>query len=222
MCELLLLATTSCLANNIYSLRDLLGIDVHRERTVTTEFLCFHDIPVDIARSPDSSWITIPAERQRRRRRERRQKRCCRAGVLVRLRRQPHKPPLPSVFLTNARSLANKMDELNLQIATNNRVKDSCILLITETWLHSSISDAAIKLADRTAHRPDRTSDSTISSHCSPDLEYVTVKCRPFYLPREFNVVIITAVYIPPDANASLALGRLHDIISSQQSMYQS
>lgn len=39
------------------------------------------------------------------------------------------------------------------------------------------------------------------------------MKCRPFYLPREFTVVFLTAVYIPPQANAKLALASLHDAI---------
>ena len=115
---------------------------------------------MDIARRPGSPWITIPAGRRRRRRRERKQKRGCRAGVLVRLRRRPNKPPLSSVFLTDVRSLANKMDELKLQAAMNNTVKDSCVLLFTETWLHSSIPDTAMELAGRTVHRHDRTRDS--------------------------------------------------------------
>ncbi|KAK3534494.1 hypothetical protein QTP86_016310, partial [Hemibagrus guttatus] len=106
------------------------------------------------------------------------------------------------------RSLTNMMDDLRLQTVTNNITKDSCILLITETWLHSSIPDTAIELTGYTAQRHDRTSDSgksrggglcmyvnnnwctntvTVDSHCSPDLE--TVKCRPIYLPREFTVV---------------------------------
>ena len=34
----------------------------------------------------------------------------------------------------------------------------------------------------------------------------MSVVCRPFYLPRELTVVIITTVYIPPDANISIAL----------------
>lgn len=72
----------------------------------------------------------------------------------------PHKPPLPSIFLTNARSLANKLDELKLQVALNKDIKDSCVMLIMETWLHSSIPDTAIELAGRTAHRHDRTRDS--------------------------------------------------------------
>ncbi|KAK3519478.1 hypothetical protein QTP70_031483 [Hemibagrus guttatus] len=165
----------------------------------------------------------------------------CRAGVLARLQKQPLRPPLPSLFLTNSRSLTNKMDELRLQTVTSNIIKDSCILLITVTWLHSSIPDSAIELTDYTAQCHDRTSDSnksrggglcmyvknnwctntvTVDSHCSPKLEYVTVKRRPIYLPREFTVIMITAVYIPPDANANLAIGHLHASICSQQCTY--
>ncbi len=32
-----------------------------------------------------------------------------------------------------------------------------------------------------------------VDTHCSPDLEYTSVKCRPFFLPRELTVVIIAA-----------------------------
>lgn len=88
-------------------------------------------------------------------------------------------------------------------------VENSCILLFTETWLQPSIPDEAIELAGRTAHRHNRSKNSgnnswctntkTVSSLCSSDLEFVTVKCRPIYLPREFTVVMVTAVYIPPD-----------------------
>ncbi|XP_078114190.1 LOW QUALITY PROTEIN: C-signal [Sander vitreus] len=41
---------------------------------------------------------------------------------LARVRKDPHKPPLPSMFLTNARSLANKMEELNLLTEGNRQV----------------------------------------------------------------------------------------------------
>lgn len=56
--------------------------------------------------------------------------------------------------------------------------------------------------------------------HCSPKFKYMTVKCRSIYLPWEFNTVLITAVYIPPDANANAALSQLHSSISNQQSCY--
>lgn len=39
------------------------------------------------------------------------------------------------------------------------------------------------------------------------------------YLPREFTVILLIAVYIPPDANASAATGHLYDV-NSQQSTY--
>lgn len=48
----------------------------------------------------------------------------------------------------------------------------------------------------------------------------LTLKCRPYYLPREFTVVFIVAVYIPPSANASMALGELHDHIGALQNKH--
>ncbi len=41
-----------------------------------------------------------------------------------------------------------------------------------------------------------------------------------FYLPREFNCVVIVAVYIPPSANAKHALNELHNAISEQQTTH--
>jgi hypothetical protein len=52
------------------------------------------------------------------------------------------------------------MDELKLQFAANKKIKDCCILLITETWLHSSIPDTATEITGCAAHRYDRNSDS--------------------------------------------------------------
>ena len=48
-------------------------------------------------------------------------------------------------------------------------------------------------------------------------LEFITVQCRPLYLPREFTIVMVTAVYIPPDANARTALCHLDNALSRQQ-----
>ncbi len=55
------------------------------------------------------------------------------------------------------------------------------------------------------------------SKHCSPLVEFMFVKCRPFYLPREFTAIVIVAVYIPPCANAKDALCELYSAISEQQ-----
>ena len=60
-----------------------------------------------------------------------------------------------------------------------------------------------------------------VHQNCSSDLEYIAVKCRPIYLRREFNVVMLTAVYIPLAANASSTLRLLQSVtISSQQRTY--
>ncbi len=44
--------------------------------------------------------------------------------------------------------------------------------------------------------------------------------CRPFWLPREFTEIIITAVYIPPQANTDQALKELYGNISEQETVY--
>ena len=132
-------------------------------------------------------------------RRERKQKRGCRAGLLARLRKQPNKPPLTSIFLANARSFVNKMDEMDLQLAKN-FMRDCSVMVITETWL----PDTAVQLTGRTIHRQDRSKDSgrqgekdsvymcttpgvsgsrITHSHCSTDIQVLSVMCRPFYLP---------------------------------------
>lgn len=52
------------------------------------------------------------------------------------------------------------------------------------------------------------------------DIEFLTVKCRPAYLPREFTVAIITAVYIPPSAETDVALDTLYRSICDLQSRH--
>jgi len=37
-----------------------------------------------------------------------------------------------------------------------------------------------------------------------PNLEYLAIYCRPFYLPWEFSKVIITAVYIPSQVDTTI------------------
>jgi hypothetical protein len=49
-----------------------------------------------------------------------------------------------------------------------------------------------------------------LKSFCLSDLEYITIKCRPYNLPREFSSVIVTAVYFPFQADTTTALKELH------------
>ncbi|KAI3364730.1 hypothetical protein L3Q82_000886 [Scortum barcoo] len=52
-----------------------------------------------------------------------------------------------------------------------------------------------------------------ISTGCSPDLEHLMIRCRPYYLPREFTSVVMTAVYVPPHADNNKAMDELYGVI---------
>ncbi len=115
---------------------------------------------------------------------------------------------------------------------------------LTETWMSAVVPDSAIELAGFSVHRSDRTKELTgksrgggvcffinnswcdernlhsIKSFCSPDLEFHMLLCRPFWLPREFTAIIITAVYIPPQANTDQALRELYGNISEQETAH--
>ncbi len=66
----------------------------------------------------------------------------------------------------------------------------------------------------------DPRSISILSRSCSPHLEYLSIICHPFSLPREFSSIIATAVYIPPQADTGLALSKLHDVLSGYINKY--
>jgi hypothetical protein len=59
-----------------------------------------------------------------------------------------------------------------------------------------------------------------LKSFCSPDLEFPTNKHQPYYLPRESSLVIVTAVYIPPQAETMTALKELHWTLCKLETIY--
>ncbi|KAK1889290.1 Ribose-phosphate pyrophosphokinase [Dissostichus eleginoides] len=117
--------TAFAYANIRYNRQELLDIGFQHKLPVLREFQRNHNIPDEVARSPGSPWIVVGPGRRHRRQRERKQKRGCRSGLLLRQRNQPHKPPLPSMYLTNARSIVHKTDDLELQLAGNTYALDS-------------------------------------------------------------------------------------------------
>ncbi len=151
-------------------------------------------------------WVAKSTRRRRRRKRGRR------AGVLVRLRRRAFRTPLPTILLANVQSLDNKLCELRARISYQRETRDCCVICLTETWMSAIVPDSAIELTGFSVHRSDRTKELTgksrgggvcfyinnswcnernihsIKSFCSPDLEFHTLLCRPFWLPREFTV----------------------------------
>ncbi len=175
-------------------------------------------------------------------RRERKQKRGKRGGIRARLVANPHKPAIPTIVLANVRSLDNKLDYIRLLRSTQRTVRDCCVFVFTETWLNNSVPDCAIQLEQLTCYRADRAlveggkrrdgglcvyinnvwcrDAVVVCKHCSPLVEFMIIKCRPFYLPREYTAILLVAVYIPPNNNRSEALNYLYQHISEQQTAH--
>ena len=63
---------TWCEAKHFYSHTELL-IGLRCQVAVTSDFQRNHNIPLDIARPPESPWIVVGPSKRRRRRQERKQ-----------------------------------------------------------------------------------------------------------------------------------------------------
>lgn len=136
-------------------------------------------------------------------------------------------PPLPSLYVSNTRSLTNKTDDLELLLSGHRYARDCCILLITETWLHDHIPDATVQLL----HRWDRNSCSgkrrggglciymhkgwcnnstVLKTHCSSGPGVYASKMQTFFFYPENSPLLLSLLSnIPPDANVSTALSLL-------------
>ena len=107
---------------------------------------------------PGQNWVTDQPTNARG---QRVRKRGRRGGALLRLRRRNLRPPLPSMFLSNVRSLRNKTDEFLCNLQTNRDYKHCSIFCFTETWLDATISDSAVQPPGLTIYRSDRSRDET-------------------------------------------------------------
>ncbi len=55
-----------------------------------------------------------------------------------------------------------------------------------------------------------------VTKHCSSLVDFMVVKCQPFYLLRVFTTIFIVAVYITPCANTKDTLREMYSVISKQ------
>lgn len=120
---------------------------------IREEFRHSNFIQIEITRPLGAPWIVVGLIRGRRWRMERRQKWECHFGLLSRLRKDTHKPPVPSMFLRNTSSLTHKMDKLELLTVE----KSLCMWLL---YLHPLIPDTAVQLAGCTGQCWDSNKDS--------------------------------------------------------------
>ena len=106
-------------ANITYKRLDLLRIGAQMESIVTSGFSGLQEtltlavanqtLPASILRSARHSWVPRPDMVLKRRCRDLKNPRGCREGLQARLKAAS--PAIPSLFLANMQSMANKMDE---------------------------------------------------------------------------------------------------------------
>ena len=128
---------------------------------------------------------------------------------------------------------------MSCRFSNDNDFKNCQVICLTETWLQERHSDNLLQPTGFSVFRSDRdlaitgkddgggvcfiinnqwcNSVKLISKGCTKNLEHLTLKCRPFYLPREFSSITITAVYIHPHANTKEALDDLNVIVSKYE-----
>lgn len=203
-------AQSSC-ANYSYSRQALLDIHVHYLNIGFGHPFDFNQL------SPEVIWTSGPSEsllltrRSQHRCRDRKQWRGKIGGLRAKLRLNPHRMALHSIFLANVCSLPGKLDELKIWVLTQKGLMDCNLMFFTETWLNSHVANSVVELEDRALFRADCSATATcntrgrgnciyvnkaqctdsvvIVAHCSAELEFLIIKCRPFYLPQEFNCI---------------------------------
>ena len=79
----------------------------------------------------------------------RKRKRGKKGGVRRRLKKARTRPPLPSIILSNVRSLRPKapnttFDELLANVVFRSELREACMLCFTETWFCDNISDDSV------------------------------------------------------------------------------
>lgn len=155
-----------------------------------------------------------------------------------------YKPYVPSLIMGNVRSLDNKMDELTALVRRENIFRECSLMCFTETWLHDGIPDSSIDINGFSVVRGDRRREEcskrrgeglavyvnnmwchpghvTVKERvCSPDIEFLAVGLRPYYMPREFSHAILITVYIPPSANATGACDLIYSVTAKLQTRH--
>lgn len=59
-----------------------------------------------------------------------------------------------------------------------------------------------------------------VTHSCTPKVELLTIKCCPFCLPLKFTLIIVSAIYIPPQANMDTALCELRGALTILQAYH--
>ena len=164
-----------------------------------------------------------------------------------RLKKARTRPPLPSIILSNVRSLRPKapnttFDELQANVVFRSEFREACVLCFAETWFSENISDDSVAIDGfGSPFRCERDCDVTgkkrgggvcmyineawcprgnvtVRKHLNTcDVDLLSLSFRPCYLPREFGQVFVTGVYIPPWACQARAAQQVADTVRELQ-----
>ena len=149
-------------------------------------------------------------------------------GTVVKLHRRCYNALLPSIILANVQGIHNKINEIVNRIDTFCNYRDCNI-----SWLAPVYPDSALQPPGYTVYWHDRnlyiagmsrgsggvcflinknwcTDVCIILQGSTSNLELITIKRRPSYLPCDFMSVTPTAVYIHPCAATNAAVRDLH------------
>ena len=83
-------------------------------------------------------WVPLRGDKQTDERSVTR-RRGKKGGVRQKVRLRKYKPALPTITLSNVRSIGNKIDELRGKVRYDNEFRNSGIIGLTETWLNPSM-----------------------------------------------------------------------------------
>lgn len=125
------------------------------------------------------------------------------------------KASVPSLLISNTRSLTCKVDEIEC-VARQNKADVICV---TESWLTKDIPVSAIAMSDFTVFRKDRSVSrgcglavylnstircETLSQFVNPGnvAECLWLQLRPRRLPRSVSSVLVAVIHHPPYATA--------------------
>lgn len=145
---------------------------------------------------------------------------------------------VPTVILANVQSFRNKVDEVQANVKFLTEYKCACLLTFMETWQkeQDQLSDLEIDgfgIPFRVDIDPMVTGESVKvclyvnkswcnmvvvrETLCTPDIELISVSLRPFYLPREFPQIFVSAVYIHPRADMAMATWAMANMVNQLQ-----
>ncbi len=130
--------------------------------------------------------------------------------ALVPLKQFPKGYHFPRIYFSNVRPMINKIDEISTLISLNSYD----IVVITESWLNSGVTDSFVSQPEHITVRRDRNNDQRGGGICTyireklnivqlPDMCDLEIESQLFLiktdrLPRGINSIILGTIYHPP------------------------